>query len=404
VRAAVRNILLFALSPILLLAAGCGGGSSSPGSNNNPIPTSGQNVQSIAVNSGPLNNYANGVFTSVTVCVPGSSNCQTINDVLVDTGSSGLRLLSSALTLSLPQQTASGGSPVVECFQFLDGVTWGPVRAADIKLAGEQASSVPIQVIGDPGFPTVPSSCTSAGAPEDTLQKLLANGILGISPFRQDCGPACAISGSGNPGLYYICPASGCTQTQEGLAQQLQNPVWMFSQDNNGLVVALPSVPATGAPSLSGSLIFGVSTQSNNALGSAKVFTLDANGNITTSFRGQSYTNSFIDTGSNGIFFLTSTITGIPTCPSPNSGFYCPSSTQNLSATQIGANGTSANVSFSVANADTLFATPNFAFNDLAGTNAGVFDWGLPFFFGHDVFMGIEGQSSPAGLGPFWAY
>lgn len=403
-RGSPRNFFVFALSGSLFLATGCGGGSSSSGSNNNPIPTSGQNVQPIAVNSGPLNNYANGVFTSVTICVPRSSNCQTINDVLVDTGSSGLRVLSSALTLSLPQQTGAGGSPVAECSQFLDGITWGPVRAADITLAGEVASSVPIQVIGDPGFPTIPSACTQAGAPEDTLQKLLANGILGISPFRQDCGPACAITGSGNPGLYYLCPPSGCTQTQQGLGQQLQNPVWMFSQDNNGLMVALPSVLASGAPSVSGSLIFGIGTESNNVLGSAKVFTLDGNGNITTSFRGQSYTKSFIDTGSNGIFFLNSTITGIPTCPSPNSGFYCPSSTQNLSATQIGANGTSSSVSFSVANADTLFASPNFAFNDLAGTNAGVFDWGLPFFFGHNVFMGIEGQGTPAGPGPYWAY
>jgi hypothetical protein len=127
-------------------------------------------------------------------------------------------------------------------------------------------------------------------------------------------------------------------------------------------------------------------------------------GYITTSFGGQSFTKSFIDTGSNGVFFSTSTTTGIPTCPKPNDNFYCPSSTQNLSATQIAPNGTTADVSFSVANADTLFATPNFAFNDLAGTNAGIFDWGLPFFYGRNVFIGIEGQSTPAGPGPYWAY
>jgi hypothetical protein len=43
------------------------------------------------------------VFTSVTICVPGQSSCQTIGGVLVDTGSSGLRLLGSAVSLTLPR-------------------------------------------------------------------------------------------------------------------------------------------------------------------------------------------------------------------------------------------------------------------------------------------------------------
>src|SRR6516164_441264 len=64
-----------------------------------------QNVQPVIVNAGPTNTYFNGLFTNVTICVPGSSNCQTINGVLVDTGSSGLRVLSSVLSIALPQQT-----------------------------------------------------------------------------------------------------------------------------------------------------------------------------------------------------------------------------------------------------------------------------------------------------------
>ena len=98
----------------------------------------------------------------------------------------------------------------------------------------EVANSVPIQVIGDPGFPTVPSSCTQAGAPEDTLQKLLANGILGISPFRQECGPACA-GGTGNPGLYYICPAFGRANFA---AQERRSVRW---QANLVRIAAIPS-------------------------------------------------------------------------------------------------------------------------------------------------------------------
>src|SRR5487761_1104451 len=88
-------ILLLALGALGLAACG---GSSSSSSNNTPTIN---NVQPITVNSGPANNYADGAFTSVKVCAPGSSStCQTITGVLVDTGSSGLRLLASVLSVA----------------------------------------------------------------------------------------------------------------------------------------------------------------------------------------------------------------------------------------------------------------------------------------------------------------
>ena len=117
------------------------------------------------VNAGPANNYLNGVFTSVTICVPGQSSCQTIDGVLVDTGSSGLRVLASAVTLTLPPQTDASGAPIAECFSFLDGYTWGSVQSADIKLGGEQASGVPVQVIGGAGLPAIPPACANSGRP-----------------------------------------------------------------------------------------------------------------------------------------------------------------------------------------------------------------------------------------------
>src|SRR6185312_8681531 len=109
---------------------------------------------------------------------PGSSNCQTINNVLVDTGSIGLRLLASQVNLQLPQTTVSG-SPLAECTQYQDSFTWGPVVTADVQLAGETARSVPIQLLGQGGFPAPPTSCTDTGLTEnDTQDTLLANGIL----------------------------------------------------------------------------------------------------------------------------------------------------------------------------------------------------------------------------------
>jgi uncharacterized protein DUF3443 len=390
---------LGALSAVMLLALmpACGSGSKSASSS--PPPTN--NSQAVVVNSGPTGNSANGIFTSVTVCAPGTSSCQAISGVLVDTGSFGLRVLSSALTtVSLPQQKDTSGNSVVECAQFVDSVLWGPVKTADVEIAGEKASSIPIQVV-DPSIP-VPSGCSAIGPAEEDLKSLGANGILGVGPFIQDCGGACTTALS-NPGFYYGCSGSSCQVITEAGSQQVQNPVAFFASDNNGILLQLPATPAS-APSISGSLTFGIGTQSDNSLGSAQVLTLDPKmGNFMTTFKGKSYTG-FIDSGSNAYFFLDATTTGMPTCPSPPNTWYCPASAQSLSATNSDSSHSNT-VNFTIDNADTLFAsTTDFVFPTLGGPNPSTFDWGLPFFFGRNVFVAIEGRSTPGGTGPFWAY
>ena len=401
--AAPRAFVWAALLIGVASVASCGGGSS----HNNSMPsiaTSGSNVQPIAVNSGPANDYANGVFTTVTVCVPSTSTCQDISGVLVDTGSYGLRILSSAgggaLTLSLPRQT-SGSTPVGECAAFVTGFTWGTVNLADIKMAGEQASNVPMQVI-DPTFASVPADCKSDGIPaDDTLQTLGANGILGVGPYAQDCGSACTQSGTSNPGLYYACNGNSCQVIAESLSQQVQNPVALFPADNNGVIIELPAVSGS-LVSLSGSMVFGIGTQSNNSVGSVAVFPLNSSGEFSTTFKGQTYP-SFVDSGSNALFFLDASTTGLSIC-SDNSGFYCPPSSTNFSATTF-SSATKAIISFTVANADSLFSNrTDFVFSTLGGPNSGTFDWGLPFFFGRNVYTAIEARSTPVGSGPFWAY
>ncbi len=382
----------------------CGGGSSHQ---NNMVVTSGSNVQSITVNSGPAGDYPNGVFTSVTVCVPSSSNCEVINGILVDTGSYGLRLLSStgggALTVPLPQQMATNGDVVGECAPFVSGLTWGPVATADITISGEKASALPVQVI-DGSFAALPSECAAFGVPEqETLSGtngLGANGILGVGPLVQDCSQ-CTQTGNGNPGLYYDCAGSSCTITSEPLAQQVQNPVASFASDNNGVIVELPYSSNPG-PSLSGSLVFGIGTQTNNAVSNATVFPINSNIEFDTNYNGQSYP-AFVDSGSNGYFFLDSGTTSLPEC-SDNSSFYCPGSNQNLSAT-ASSGGASEKVSFTIGNAASMFSNPSaFVFPTLGGPNSGMFDWGLPFFFGRNVYTAIAGKGTPSGQGPYWAF
>jgi Protein of unknown function (DUF3443) len=185
----------------------------------------------------------------------------------------------------------------------------------------------------------------------------------------------------------------------------------MFPQDNNGLLIALPQIAASGSTTVSGSLIFGIGTQSNNALNGAQAQATDGFGNFTTTFNGVAYSSSFIDSGSNGLFFLDAKTVGLPDCRSTQApGFYCPASATNFTAINSGPNPNgsaipvSVNIAFAIANAATLFNSPNSAFNNLGGDNPGAFDWGLPFFFGRSVFVGIEGQTSAAGVGPYWAY
>ncbi|MGC2551350.1 MAG: DUF3443 family protein, partial [Candidatus Sulfotelmatobacter sp.] len=127
--------------------------------------------------------------------------------------------------------------------------------------------------------------------------------------------------------------------------------------------------------------------------------------NFNTSFNGTNYSDTaFIDSGSNGYFFNDSSI---PTCSS-SADFFCPTSMLNLSATTQGFTSGTGTVNFSVANADTLFTDfPNdAAFGDLAGPagSQAYFDWGLPFFYGRNVYTAIEGATAPGGTTPYWAY
>jgi Protein of unknown function (DUF3443) len=420
-----RDSAAAAVAAVLLMSlAACSGGSSSGGSTSGSggtgvtttPPPAVNNVQPVVMDYGPIVNgqsvgFNNTLYTTVIICVPGTATCQSIDHVLVDTGSTGLRIPASLVTLSLPYTTDASNNLIGNCVQYADTTyQWGPIVKADVQMAGEVASSVPIQIVGPTNFVAAPSLCTSGGTPAQTVADLGANGILGVGLFRQDCGSACAAATP--PAIYFSCPASGCVATSVPLAAQLQNPVWMFPQDNNGLAIILPQVGAAGSVSLAGSMIFGIGTQSDNALGGAQAQGADSEGNFTTTFNGTPYPGSFIDSGSSGYFFLNSSTTGLPNCAanSDANGFYCPASPVSFTAINSGPNpnGTgipvSITVAFSIANALPLIDSPSVVFNNLGGPNPAIFDWGIPFFLGRTVFVGIEGQSSAAGTGPYWAY
>jgi hypothetical protein len=185
----------------------------------------------------------------------------------------------------------------------------------------------------------------------------------------------------------------------------VSNPVTLFATDNNGVIIQLPSVADPGAATLTGSMIFGIDTQANNASGKQTILTVDPNaGEFTTVFNGQTLTQSFLDTGSNGLFFNDTSVTQCTA--SGLTGFYCPASPESLSAVLQGQNGVSDTVSFTIASAANLTANEA-AVATLGGTyttSSNTFDWGLPFYYGRSVYTAFENDTTKVGTGPYVAF
>jgi hypothetical protein len=347
-------------------------------------------------------------FTSVTVCAHGTSKCAVVNNVVLDTGSTGLRVFGSqveALKIT-PNTTAGGSEQVGECAFFGSGVTWGAVSTVDVKIAGEPTITTPIQVMDDiNAFRTAPGTCTMGSTLLSSPSVAGFNGLLGVGQAPND-----------EPNIftdYFACLGGDCMPFSNPGSNTVLNPVSAFPVDNNGVVMSLPQVPDQGQATVNGMLYFGIGTRSNNQPGAVQVYDQDSNSADDTFLTINSImdgvtSSSFFDSGANGIFFDSA----IEDCPDSGeaSGFYCPASSLPLSAMNQGFSGSpTGTVNFSIANAQTLFNSNNEAFNNIGGSFDGAtafdgFDWGLPFFFGRNVYLGIVGASSPLGTGPYTAY
>jgi Protein of unknown function (DUF3443) len=418
----MRRYLAFALSSVLVLAS-CGGGGAGYSTGNvgggggggGGGGPSGPNVAPLTVEIGPGGpTFVNIPFVTITVCAPGSNNCQTIDNIEVDTGSTGVRVIASVLNASLlsalPQQfVAATTTPVVECAQFADGYSWGPVVSADVSIASEKASGIPIQVIGDSAFTQIPADC-SMPVPneEDTVATFGANGIIGVGVFAQDCGSACATGVIA--GTYYGCPTNGasCAGIMQPTNLQVSHPVAAFASDNNGVIIELPSVAAGGAASASGALVFGIGTESNNVFGNATILATDPiMGTITVTFGGTQYPVSFLDSGSNAYYFTDSSLSACAQ-GTAGEGFFCQAASLSASITTLASTQLTAN--FTIGNATTMIdADPTAAaYPQLAGpigaSDPQSFDFGLPYFYGRNVYTAIEGMSAGGSTGPFVAY
>ncbi|HST09283.1 MAG TPA: DUF3443 family protein [Terriglobales bacterium] len=387
----------------------------------------GPNVAVIHVDGGPVVGQVrpNAPFTSLTICNPGSTTvCQTVDGILVDTGSYGLRILQSQIPLlKLPTLTDGSGNLLESCSSYPDGsYIWGPVSQADVNIGAETAPTALVQVITSSTVPA-PNGCSNGGTNNLNTPELLgANGILGIGPEPTDCTLAGKNLCDGSvqsvpPNIYFSCPSKGCQANDSAVLvpvdKQVNNPITLFSDDNNGTLLQLPAVAGPQVKTV-GTLTFGIATQANNGLGSATIYTTGRDGNFTTFFNGQTLTGSFLDSGAEALLFP-----GLMPICTTSVQFYCPPGPRTLSATNQGATQGSSIISFDVENADSLFATypGRSVFGTLAGHNgtyntcingvgACTFDWGLPFFYGRSVYTQIDRQRPPFGAppGPWCAY
>jgi hypothetical protein len=372
-----------------------------------------QNTLPLTVDTGPLaaTGQINHAYVTIKVCAPGSqTQCANIDHVLLDTGSSGLRLVRSVMVaggVALTAETDAQGQTIEECMSFGAGQSWGPIALADVTLAGEIAAKLPVQLMDDTnsGAPP-PATC---GANVNGVSNFGANGLLGVGVFAQDCGAACV-----NPttplALYYGCSTAGaCVAENIALTSQVTNPVARFAADNNGVIVSLPNLQnANGDMSATGELIFGIATQSDNAIPATGLTVLgaDAHGDFTATYNGgATVLPALIDSGTDSYSFDDPTIAVC--APGTYIGYYCPAvAPQSLYAvnTGVGVNNATSTVNFAIADPNSFVAGAS-ALIDLGGGGGSTrFTWGMPFFYGRKVYFGIDQRVSGTYTGPFYAY
>ncbi|KGA93836.1 Heavy-chain fibroin [Leptospirillum ferriphilum] len=436
----MRGFHFFKLSffSFFLLFGGCGGGGGGAGGASagcSPCPSGTNGAYSYYANTIPVYmGYFNGAlqvnvpYVTVRICIPSTTQCQTINNVLLDTASSGLRIFSDALTISLPNVQV-GGQDVATCESFGSGNIWGGMYFADVYLAGEPSFKLAVHV-GSSSFGlsgTPPSPCNSSLVSSATQAGM--NGILGIGPVPE-----------GYVTSFYACNGSSCSSLNSSQGQDLtsengyiRNPLFALasetdSGDINGVTIQLNAVPSgglnysqtNGSPGMVvGKLILGVNGQSDNPTPQPTASTLYgiydctcSNGFILTGLFGSSLgTNNTIDetlfdTGTTYADYAYSNVnTWTPPTTCSVSGYgsldnltwYCPSSdtpyTYDVIYNQDGnAPDYFYSLVFHIGNASTLLSNASnnagVAFNNLAYEYTGssnFMDLGVEVYFGHDV-------------------
>jgi len=384
----------------LISLSGCGGGSSS----SSPTPvctgTTPPGLSPLTANTMPVYQSTcagavNSPSVTLTICVPSSSTCEDVPNILLDYGSTGLRL-SHTLSISgeLPQEQVSGQG-LFECYQFVSGYNFGPVVTAQISLGTTQLSQpVPVQISNS--SLQAPSSCTQGGTVSSAPFQPYYNGILGVLFPRYDYLSGIYYEGNGY---------SPVNMTSSNEYLEVQNPVYLLASNNNGVLLSgLPAVSTSdGAFTVTGTLTFGIPSGNYTTLetnSSTTTNTCESYGSLCATYNNTSGLTALFDTGSNGFFIDNSSL---PQCTGNLSGFFC-GNASNQSATLTGATGPSGSytLNFSIVSAQTLLATGNNDFSTLGGNAPGAFDAGFPaFLLGYPIGIRWDAPCNTNGAGCF---
>ena len=216
------------------------------------------------------------------------------------------------------------------------------------------------------------------------------NGVLGVDAV------------SSFSALYFDCTGSVCTRLSTlPKRDDVANPVsFLGASDNNGLILTLPSIAASGVPMAQGTLTFGLDTRYDNRTTGFEAIPTDGVVDIGVTVQGQSYPNSAIDSGSNGYF-------GALNLPYDSATLsFTPSTLQVLPITLSNGVGGQPTVawpaSIDIGNGLALQNGKAFALDDVGAymdTPSSIL-LGLPFFFGRSIAYAMSGMSSGLGVGP----
>ncbi|MDD3265597.1 MAG: DUF3443 family protein [Burkholderiales bacterium] len=218
----------------------------------------------ISIGAGLNGDGINTMYVSITLCTNSAgTNCQTIDNIILDTGSFGLKINKSALpesfVLQMPRVTTTDDQMVYACNTFGSGYVFAEEHYGILKLANTMTNNVIVQIIENSPSAEIPDDCIAKG-PFDDFANFGANGIIGVNPaigldnssillYKKDI--------NGN----YVALSSG----ESAIVPMLnKNPLPNLSSNNNGFVISIPPVTQNTNTNVSGTMILGVNTSSMN--------------------------------------------------------------------------------------------------------------------------------------------
>jgi hypothetical protein len=192
-----------------------------------------------------------------------------------------------------------------------------------------------------------------------------------------------------------------------------------MSVDNNGTIISLPAAPVAGEATMTGTIYFGIGTEANNGLGSATVLATtpqtipEVAGTFTATYGSTVLSGSSLDSRNSAYSFNNFSDANLTTCAysvhDPLQAVFCPASPVTLDFTLEGTNGATVSTSITISNfnnfASNYAVRPGVGYDSTElGVTSGAVVFGLPFFYGRNVYTAVENRTAGGATGPYVAF